>query len=66
MTEEQEFDIMKLVLDKFLWISFIIMGWGVYQMLSQTIMDGIWFLITGIILLGLFVVMIVKEYEIIR
>ncbi len=31
MTEQQEFEIMKLVLDKFLWLGFIVMGWGMYS-----------------------------------
>jgi uncharacterized integral membrane protein len=65
MTEDQEFQIMKLVLDKFLWLGFIIMGWGMYQSLSQsTIMAGLWYMIAGAIILLLFMILIVKEYEI--
>jgi cell division protein FtsW (lipid II flippase) len=67
MTEQQEFEIMKLVLDKFLWIGFIVMAYGVYRMIdSQDINQGIYYLIIGVIVLLLFLVMIVKEYEIIR
>lgn len=67
MTEEQEFEIMKLVLDKFLWLGFVVMGWGMYQSLSQSdIMAGIWYLISGAILLLLFLIIIVKEYEIVK
>ncbi len=67
MTEEQEFEIMKLVLDKFLWLVFIVMGWGMYQSLSQaSIMAGIWYLISGAVLLLLFLIIIVKEYEIVK
>jgi len=65
MTNAQEFEIMKLVLDKFLWLGFIVMGWGMYQSLSQLdIMAGIWYLIAGAILLLLFLILIVKEYEV--
>jgi len=65
MTEDQEFQIMKLVLDKFLWLGFIIMGWGMYQSLSQSnILAGLWYMIAGAIVLLLFVIIIVKEYEI--
>ena len=65
MTEDQEFQIMKLVLDKFLWLGFIIMGWGMYQSLSQaTIMAGLWYMIAGAVILLLFMILIVKEYEI--
>ena len=65
MTEDHEFQIMKLVLDKFLWLGFIIMGWGMYQSLSQSnILAGLWYMIAGEIVLLLFVIIIVKEYEI--
>lgn len=67
MSEEQEFQIMKLVLDKFLWLGFIVMGWGMYQSLSQeSVLAGIWSMIAGAILLLLFLVIIIKEYEIMR
>ena len=65
MTEEQEFGIMKLVLDKFLWLGFIVMGWGMYQSLSQdNILAGLWYMIAGGVLLLLFLIIIVKEYEV--
>ena len=67
MTEEQEFQVMKLVLDKFLWLGFVVMGWGMYQSLSQaSVMAGIWYMIAGAILLLLFLIIIVKEYEIVK
>lgn len=65
MTGQQEFEIMRLVFDKFLWLGFIVMGWGMYQSLSQEdILAGLWFMIAGAILLLLFMVIIVKEYEV--
>ena len=67
MTEDQEFQIMKLVLDKFLWLGFIIMGWGMYQSLSQSsVLAGIWYMVAGAVVLLLFVIIIVKEYEILK
>ena len=66
MTEEQEFEIMKLVLDKFLWLGFIVMGWGMYQSLTQEITSGLWYMLAGAILLIIFLVVIVKEYEVIK
>ena len=58
---------LKLVLDKFLWLGFIVMGWGMYVSLRDAVvLPGLWYMIAGAVLLGLFVVMIVKEYEIIR
>ncbi|MBD3249585.1 hypothetical protein GF336_06080 [Candidatus Woesearchaeota archaeon] len=67
MTEQQEFEIMKLVLDKFLWLGFIIMGYGVWKMISEAAVSaGIYHLITGIVVLVLFSVIIVREYEVLR
>ena len=67
MTEAQEFEIMKLVLDKFLWLGFIVMGFGMYQSLSaSSFMAGIWYIVAGAVLLLLFLWIIVKEYEFIE
>ena len=66
MTSQQEFEIMKLVLDKFLWLGFIVMGWGMYKSLTETFKSGIWYMITGAILLVVFMIVIVREYEIIK
>lgn len=67
MTEDQEFQIMKLVLDKFLWLGFIVMGWGMFIAIRDVaVLPGLWYMIAGAVLLILFVVIIVKEYEIIK
>jgi hypothetical protein len=64
----QEFEILKLVLDKFLWLGFGIMAFGLYIMISQAenIYRGMSFMIVGAIVLILFMMLLVKEYEIIR
>lgn len=64
MTEVQEFEIMKLVLDKFLWLGFIVMGFGMYLALQGQLMDGLWYMLSGAVLLVVFMVVIIKEYEI--
>ena len=66
MTEQQEFEIMKLVLDKFLWLGFGVMIYGVFQMLTTTIANGLYYIIIGATLLILFMIIIVKEYEVIK
>ena len=67
MTNDQEFQIMKLVLDKFLWLGFIVMGWGMYTTINDaSILPGLWYMVGGAILLLLFAVIIVKEYEILK
>ncbi|MBW2979815.1 hypothetical protein KY360_00180 [Candidatus Woesearchaeota archaeon] len=66
LTAQQEFDIMKLVLDKFLLLGFIIMAYGLYQMFQTGILRGLTWIISGAIVLVLFMVLIVREYEIIK
>lgn len=66
LTEQQEFEIMKLVLDKFLWIGVILAGIGIYFMFTKTIEAGIYFMLTGVIIMVLFAWIIVKEFEIIE
>ncbi len=67
LSEAQEFEIMKLVLDKFLWLGFVVMGWGMYLSLTaESILEGIWHMAAGAVLLVLFMVIIIKEYEIFK
>ena len=66
LTEDQEFEIMKLVLDKFLWLGFIIMAFGLYTIVAKTFFEGMSWIVVGAIFLLLFTFLIVKEYEIIR
>jgi len=65
LTQSEEFEIMKLVLDKFLWLGFGVMGFGLYNMFTKTLLTGIAWMVVGIVILLLFMVIIVKEYEII-
>ena len=66
ITKQQEFEIMKLMLEKFLWLGFIIMGWGLAVILRDGVfVPGVWYIIAGSILLILFAIIIVKEYEVI-
>ena len=69
LTQHEEFEILKLVLDKFLWLGFGIMAMGFY-LTATSGLEEIWrgaaFLITGIVVLALFVIILVKEYEIIK
>ena len=66
LSEQQEFEIMKLVLDKFLWLGFGIMAFGLYQMYTTTIPVGLSWIVAGAVILLIFTWIIVKEYEIIR
>ena len=66
LTQHEEFEIMKLVLDKFLWFGFAIMAYGLFRSLTGEFMDGIYFMIAGAVVLILFMIIIVREYEIIK
>jgi len=67
LSEAQEFEVMKLVLDKFLWLGFLVVGWGGYKMGSTgVLLPGLWYIIVGAVLLLLFVWIIVKEFEVIK
>jgi hypothetical protein len=67
LTQDQEFQIMKLVLDKFLWLGFIILAYALYLgvMVYEWGPASAWG-ISGVIILVLFMVLIVREYEILR
>lgn len=66
LSDQQEFEIMKLILDKFLWLGFIIMAFGMYKMFTDTLAIGLSWIVVGAIILLIFMLIIVKEYEIIK
>lgn len=66
LTPSEEFEIMKLVLDKFLWLGILIMIFGLYRIFTGTSMSGFSLIIVGAIILIIFLMLIVKEYEIVK
>jgi len=66
LTAAQEFEIMKLVLDKFLWLGFGIMIVGLWRMFTLGVADGIGLIIAGAVVSVLFLIIVVKEYEIVN
>ena len=65
LTQSEEFEILKLILDKFLWLGVVIMGWGLFKILQESITSGLTLIMVGAIILVLFLILIVKEYEIV-
>lgn len=65
LSDSQEFEVLKLVLDKFLWLGFAIMAFGLYRLFQMQWQDGLVLMLAGIVVLILFVYIIIKEYEII-
>ena len=67
LTQAEEFQIMKLVLDKFLWLGFAIMGYGLYLISAGTsIMQSFVTILVGVIVLVMFMLILIKEYEIVK
>jgi len=68
LSRQEEFEILKLVLDKFLWLGFGIMALGLYQIMTRTDALGYGFftMLLGAVVLVLFIYLLVREYEIVR
>lgn len=64
LTRQEEFDIMKLILDKFLWMGVFIMAYGFYRLVNLT---DLWYSLTimfgGALLLLIFTVILIREYH---
>lgn len=67
LTRDQEFEIMKLVLDKFLWAGLFILLYGFYTILQGAgLQYGFWVMAAGAMLFVLFMGILIKEYEILE
>lgn len=64
LSKEEEFDILKLVLDKFLWIGVFIMVFGFYKLLTTAdLWMSLMILVSGVIVMLLFTWVLFKEYN---
>jgi len=66
LTENEEFQIMKLVLDKFLWIGTFFLGFGLFQVVMGSLRTGLWLIATGGALMLVFAWVIIKQFELVR
>jgi hypothetical protein len=66
LTHDEEFQVMKLVLDKFLWLGTAFIGWGLYQSVARTFLDGLWYLIAGAMIMLVFAWIVISEFEQLR
>lgn len=68
LTRQEEFDILKLILDKFLWIGVLIMGYGFYRLVSLNgdFWYGLTVMIGGAIMLLIFMSILVREYHVMK
>ena len=66
LTQAEEFEIMKITFDKFLWVGVIIMLFGLYQLFQEAAINPIYVILIGAVILVIFMIIIAKEYEIKR
>ncbi|MFP4117412.1 MAG: hypothetical protein ACLFTR_00655 [Candidatus Woesearchaeota archaeon] len=69
LSHDQEFEIMKLVLDKFLWVGLGVMVYGIWRLVTgglDALTQGLAFVLVGAIVLMLFMYLLVKEFEFIQ
>ena len=67
LTRQEEFEILKLVLDKYLWLGTGVMVYGLYKLMVDT--DFYWgfaWIVVGSVLLLLFMWLMVREYEFLK
>lgn len=67
LTRAEEFEIMKLVLDKFLWAGLLILLYGLFRILTEaTLWVGLWIMIAGAIIMLVFMSILLREYEVLK
>jgi hypothetical protein len=66
LTQHEEFEIMKIVLDKMILLGVLIMFFGIYKMVEGQLPLAISLIAGGSAVLVLFVILMVKEYEVIK
>jgi hypothetical protein len=68
LTRQEEFDILKIVLDKFLILGVFLMAYGLYKIMeaSGSMIIGLSVMLGGVIMLIIFAGILVKEYEFIK
>ncbi len=68
LTRQEEFDILKLVLDKFLLLSVFLLALGLYNIInaSTNLIVGLAVMLGGVVLLIILTIILVREYEFIK
>jgi hypothetical protein len=67
LTRQEEFDIFKIVIDKFLLLGIFLLAYGLYNIVSSSNFGvGISVLLGGVALLIILIVIMVREYEFIK
>jgi hypothetical protein len=66
LTQSEEFEILKLVLDKVLWLGFGLLVFGIYKLAIDASWQGGLILAGGVCTLTFIVWMLIREFEVTR
>ena len=66
LSSSEEFEVMKLVLDKFLWLGAAFLGWGLFTIIASDFSSGMYYILIGAVIFIVFAGIVVREFEMIR
>ena len=66
LSASEEFEVTKLVLDKFLWLGTAFAGYGLFVVIAQDFTRGMYLLLIGALIFIVFAAIIIREFEAIR
>jgi hypothetical protein len=68
LTRQEEFDVLKIVLEKFLLLSVFLLAYGLYKIMEEAgnMLIGLSVMLGGVVMLIIFAMMLIKEYEFIK
>jgi membrane protein implicated in regulation of membrane protease activity len=68
LTRQEEFDILKIVIDKFLLLGVFLLAFGMYNIItaSTSMVLGLSVMLGGVVLLIILCVILIREYEFIK
>ena len=66
LSASEEFEVMKLVLDKFLWLGTGFAAWGLYIIIVGDFTQGMYLMLVGALIFIIFAAIIIREFEAIR
>jgi len=67
LTKDEEFQVMKLVFDKFLLLSVVVIGIGLYlTVATEQLMQGFVTMAAGLVIMIIFAILLSKEYHFLK
>ena len=66
LSASEEFEVMKLVLDKFLWLGTAFAAYGLFVIITSDFTQGMYLLLIGALIFIVFAAIVIREFEAIR